>query len=112
MDIQPLKDAYWTIVTDCLERFHGYAPVAARTAALELRQAIEFPLPHEAPPGYDSELFYHAEPFYVACNMADRELDPDAYGPEYNAIVRRHYRAAEDQLQRQGGLLRPAYAGV
>jgi hypothetical protein len=105
VDVEPLKGAYWEIVTDCLEAFHGYEHAAACQAVCELRHAIEFPRPEDVPPGYHGELFFHNEPFYVACDVAGRELDPAAVAQEYDALVRYRYGPAEDQLLRQGGFL-------
>ena len=100
MDIEPLKDAYWAIVTDCLEQFHGYVPSAALALSLELRDVIESPRHQDAPPpGYDSALFYHGEPFYVACDLAARALDLERHRAAYDAVVAQRYSAAEALLR-------------
>jgi hypothetical protein len=101
VDIAPLKDAYWTIVTDCLERFHGYSPSAAVQLSLKLRDVIESPRHQDAPPpGYDSESFFHAEPFHVACDLAGRELDLTQHKAAYDALAAQRYFAAEELLRR------------
>jgi hypothetical protein len=96
VDLQALKEPYWAIVTDCLERFHSFSPWRALSASRNLRDVIESPRFQDAPPpGYSSELFYHSEPFYVACDIAERELDLDEHRAEYDELVRSRYAAAE-----------------
>jgi hypothetical protein len=96
VDLQPLKEAYWTIVTDCLERFHDFSHWEALSASRDLRDVIESPRYEDSPPpGYNSELFYHNEPFYVACDVAGRELNLDEHRAEYDELVRSRYAAAE-----------------
>ena len=109
MDVQPLKDAYWEIVADCLERFHGYSRPEARGAASALRRDLERPPTGEKLPPYGIELFYHEEPFHTACDIAGRELAPGAFDEEYAALLRERYRPAEEELIRRG-VLPPAIA--
>jgi hypothetical protein len=95
MDDELLKDAYWAIVTECLERFHDYRRSDAIAAAGDLRARIEHPAAEKnPPPGYDSRYFYHAEPFHVACDLAGRKLDVRERWAEYDVITDRHYAAA------------------
>jgi hypothetical protein len=99
MDVQPLKDAFWAIVTDCLERFHDFTPSAAMAESRALRAAIESPTLADAPPpGYDGDLIFHGEPFYVACDIAGRELRLDEHRTEYQVLLLRRYGAAEQRL--------------
>jgi hypothetical protein len=92
MDLEPLKDAFWGIVADCLQTFHGYSPEAARCRAEKLRESIENPPP---PFESDSELIYHDEPFYIANDLAQRELSVNDHRDEYDRIMNRHYGPAE-----------------
>jgi hypothetical protein len=93
MDSEPLKDAYWRIVADCLRLYHGYSADAACSAVLGLRQEVEHPI--DPPPGYMRDLFYHEEPFYVACDLARNELSLDAYAAVYMPMMRGRHAAAE-----------------
>lgn len=111
MDVQPLKDAYWEIVTDCLESFHGYSRQAAHEAAAGARGDLETSPTGGTLPPYDIELFYHEEPFYMACDIAGRELSARVHDREYHVLVRRRYDPAEEQLVR-AGVLPPSLAGV
>ena len=99
MDVEGLKDAFWQIVADCLEGFHGYEASAARHAALDLRNRVESPRHRDLPPqSYDGDLFYHGEPFYVTCDIAGRQLDLAAHRATYECIVADRYDAVEQRI--------------
>jgi hypothetical protein len=66
------KDAFWSVVEDCLKRFHDHGEARAHQSALDLRRQVESP-----PPGIDGELIYHDEPFYVACDLAGIHDNPE-----------------------------------
>jgi hypothetical protein len=106
-----LKDAYWEIVVDCLERFHGYSRSAAWEAASNLRSDLSSLPTGETLPPYDVELFYNEEPYYMACDIAGRDLPPGVHDREYQAVVRERYAPAEERLMRSG-VLPPLHAGV
>jgi hypothetical protein len=59
------KDAFWLAVEDCLIRFHQIDTLGAIHRARSARQAAE-----STPAGIDGDILYHAEPFYVACDIA------------------------------------------
>jgi hypothetical protein len=92
MDLEPLKNAFWAIVADCLETFHGYSPETARCRVQKFRERVENP---PAPFEEDGELIYHDEPFYIANDLAQRELPVNEHGDEYARIMARHYAPAE-----------------
>ena len=81
------KDAFWNVVEDTLVEIFGLPRHDAHQKSRDLRTRIELPLP-----GIDnlSEIFYHNEPFYIACDIAEKELDPVHFDPRYEAILKRH----------------------
>jgi hypothetical protein len=96
LDIEPLKDAFWAIVADCLRHFHGMDTLAAERAAASLRTRLETPSAHDEPPaGYDADILYHNEPFYMACDITGRELDLESRRAEYDRIAHVRYAVAE-----------------
>ncbi|MBB4635457.1 hypothetical protein [Longimicrobium terrae] len=96
MDIEPLKNAFWAIVVDCLVQFHGMPRGEATSAADALRARVGVPLPVAGPAApWESDLFYHNEPLYVADDIAGRDADATAIEAEYEAIQDRHYGPAE-----------------
>ena len=60
------EDVFWAVVRNCLRKFHKHGVISARRKTLKLRKAVE---------AKGSELFYHSEPFDVACDIAERQLD-------------------------------------
>ena len=112
METEPLKAAYWGIVTDCLVKFHGFAGPVAEAMVVDLRDLVESPRFHDAPPaGYDSDSFFHGEPFHVACDLAGRSLDLNEFLREYEPLLKGRYSAAETVWLRCGEPERVRYAG-
>jgi hypothetical protein len=79
------KPGYWAVVRDCLIQFHRLTRQAARDKCNELRGKIESP-----PPGYSSDLFYHNEPFDIACELAGHDLDFSKFCTQYEQILASH----------------------
>lgn len=63
------QDHFWSVVRQCIRKFHARRASSTLAAATRLRKKVNG-LPVE-----EMELFYHAEPFDVACNLADNPLD-------------------------------------
>ncbi len=83
---EPLRNAFWAAVADCLAEFHGRKLSEAKLAVFELRARAENP-----PDGLDSDLVYHAEPFDVACDLAGDRLDVAGRSAKYGEILERHF---------------------
>jgi hypothetical protein len=81
-----VKETFWDVVEECLIEIHGLSKPDAQTRSMDLRTRIESP-----PSGMSSDIFYHAEPFDVACDLAGRPLDLSQYRPQYDPIVGRHH---------------------
>lgn len=75
-------DAFWSVVERCLVQFHGLSEDDAHRRGQALRARIESP-----PIGTSGEIFYHAEPFDVACDLADEQRDLSRYRQQYDAIL-------------------------
>ena len=80
------KETFWKVVEECLIAFHSLAKSEAHRRTLNLRTRIE-----SAPAGMLSDIFYHAEPFDVACDIAGMPLDPAQYRQQYEPILHRHH---------------------
>jgi hypothetical protein len=63
------KDHFWSVVKECLVQFHDKPRAWSQKAANRLRAKTEAMAKEEM------ELFYHAEPFDVACSLAKHQLD-------------------------------------
>lgn len=79
------RDAFWRVVGACLVQFHKLSPQEAEGKTKEMRARIESP-----PVGMSSEIFYHAEPFDVACDIAKEKLDLSKYWKQYDSILGEH----------------------
>lgn len=80
------RNEFWKIVQECLIELHNLTQFDALQRSQDLRTKIEAP-----PPGLSSELFYHAEPFQVACDLAASQLDLTQYRAPYDAILSRYH---------------------
>ena len=63
------KDHFWSVVKECLVEFHQKPRAWSRTRSGRFRTRVETMPPEEM------ELFYHSEPFDVACRLAEEPLD-------------------------------------
>jgi hypothetical protein len=79
------KIEFWSVVRDCLVGIHRMSASDAEQKSKDLRRRIELP-----PPDISSEIFYHAEPFDVACDIAETYLDLQSYRDPYDQILARH----------------------
>lgn len=79
------KDEFWEIVGDCLVELHHLPVQAAQSRIHRLREQIE-----SAPRGISKSLFYHNEPFDVACDLAEHQLDFIAFRDQYEHLLNRH----------------------
>jgi hypothetical protein len=84
MDTQG-DNEYWCIVEDSLVELHRMTRAKAHSKVRKLRNEIDS-LESELERG----LFYHMEPFYVACALAGNELDFFEHRDAYIAISDRY----------------------
>jgi hypothetical protein len=70
---------FWRVLKKCLLEFHEASPTLLGKAR-QLRRRIE-----EAPIE-EIKLFFHAEPFHVACDLAHHQLDVKDYLERYLEI--------------------------
>ena len=80
-------ESFWQVVKACLAEFHGFSESEAEEAGIGLRERIESP-----PASMSSDVFYHAEPFDVACDLAGNPLplDHSDYRHAYDRILNKH----------------------
>lgn len=78
------RSEFWEVVRECLIELHGLSQFEALQRSHDLRKQIE------TPPGLNSDLFYHNEPFQVACDITGQQFDLAQYCARYEAILQRH----------------------
>jgi hypothetical protein len=71
------QDHFWGVVRQCIRRFHASCASLTLAKATRLRRKVS------GMPVDQMELFYHAEPFDVACNLAGNPLEVKDYLNEY-----------------------------
>jgi hypothetical protein len=74
------QDRFWSVVRQCIRKFHACCASSTLASATRLRKKVN------GMPVEQMELFYHAEPFDVACNLADNPLDVKDHLNEYLII--------------------------
>lgn len=74
------EEQFWSVVEACLREFHHQRPNSIAKGITKLHNQVK-----EMPP-QAIQLFYHAEPFDVACRVADKDLDVRDYLPRYLEI--------------------------
>ena len=74
------QDHFWSVVRQCIRRFHACCSSSTLAEATRLRKKVN------GMPVEQMELFYHAEPFDVACNLAGNTLDVKDHLDEYLEI--------------------------
>jgi hypothetical protein len=80
------KDEFWAVVEDCLVELHGLSRQVARQKSTDLRTRVELPQP-----GIINDIFYHAEPLYVAYDLAEEDLDDDPKAQkQYDTLLERY----------------------
>lgn len=76
------KVRFWYVVERCLEQFHALTPAASRQHCDQYRAVLD-----GAPSTVDTDLIYHADPFQVACDLNDKQLNVDQLRTEYDGLL-------------------------
>jgi hypothetical protein len=76
---QKAAESFWRVVEECLVKFHDWDSSQAAKKSWELRRRIEVPEWKSPikPEEYLSDIVHHAEPFDIACDLAEKPLDLD-----------------------------------
>ena len=84
---------FWAAVEDCLVDFHGFK----RDTAAEKVTTLWRQLPTGSDANCDlpsfADMIYHAEPWYIACNLAGRDLPLAHHQVEYGNVLRHNQLA-------------------
>lgn len=95
-------EAFWSVVAECLVRFHHKHPVIAAADVETFNARLE-----RAPAGVRADMVFHAEPFDVACTIAGNPLLVEDVRYDYERMVRSAFSAgAEPSVVRER---RPRY---
>ena len=83
-----LASHFWTAIEESLVQFHGLERhgTAQKVARLRLQLAEDAAL-DVGEPSFD-DLIYHAEPWYIACDLAGDELPLNGHRSAYVSLLR------------------------
>lgn len=83
--------SFWAAIEDCLLEFHhlGRGDAAEKVTGLWRRLSKCSSHPSDTPSFED--MIYHAEPWYIACNLAEKDVPlEEANRGAYQDILKRH----------------------
>jgi hypothetical protein len=83
------QEHFWSVVRCCVREFHPEHSSSVLSKVSRLRKKIE-QLPSE-----EMELFFHAEPFDVACRLAGRPLRVEDHLKRYLEIRDKDWNEAQ-----------------
>ena len=86
-------EAFWSVVADCLVRFHAYPSPLAQKKLAEYRTHLA-----EAPPGVRTDMVFHAEPFDIASRISGNELSRFDFEQEYAAMMDAAFAAPPESV--------------
>jgi hypothetical protein len=86
-------EAFWSVVAECLIRFHSYPVAQAAQEVAEFRAYLV-----EAPGGMRKGMVFHAEPFDVASRIADSSLPLSEVLEEYEMLMESAFPEASEPL--------------
>jgi hypothetical protein len=79
---------FWAAVEDCLVQFHQMERDAAAETVTSLWRRLPRGPASECEESSFEDMIYHAEPWYIACNLAGNELPLDQNRSRYEAVLK------------------------
>ena len=76
---------FWAAVEDCLVTFHQFRRCEAADKVTSLWRRLPAAV-EDSNPAF-SDMIYHAEPWQIACNLADREMAIGQRKKQYQALL-------------------------
>lgn len=91
---------FWAAVVDCLVEFHRLSPDAAQQKVADLKERLAS-LAAPATVGNDGresqlsyeDMIYHAEPWDIACNLANNPIRVGPHSTAYDRILQQNHLA-------------------
>src|SRR5271165_2793969 len=88
MDVPAVALNFWAAVEDCLVTFHHFPRNQAAETVAGLLQRLPTTI-DDGKPGLE-DMIYHAEPWQIACNLANEDFPVVEHQPEYQALLARN----------------------
>jgi hypothetical protein len=83
-----LAPHFWAAVEECLVTFHEVKPCEAAEQVTLLWRRLPVSV-DDAGPSF-ADMIYHAEPWQIACNLANEDLPVASYQAAYQALLVRN----------------------
>jgi hypothetical protein len=100
MVIAAIAPHFWSAVEDCLVTFHHLTRCEASETVTGLWRRLPLTL-DDSNPAF-SDMIYHAEPWQIACNLADNDLPIADHQPEYQTLLERNGLLSENPALHEG----------
>jgi len=91
---------FWAAVEDCLVKFHGISRGDAARRVTDfwrrlanLSQSSSDERDSQQIPYQFDDMIYHAQPWYIACNLAEKEIPIEPNQIAYEEILRQNHLA-------------------
>jgi len=85
--------SFWATVEDCLVEFHKFSTERSAEEVKDLWRRLRKVAPatpgEESVPAFD-DIIYHAEPWYIACNLAGQDLPLEPNRISYQSILEKN----------------------
>ena len=91
-----LETEFWAAVEDCLVRFHQFSEAEAKQKVrdlwrrlAQLQPSVPENVSRQETQRFD-DMIYHAEPWYIACNLAGADIPLEPNRTAYEQILKDH----------------------
>ncbi len=91
--MEQLAPVFWAAVEDCLVQFHRFSRSMAAEKVTDFRRRLEnISMPSTDEGGGEpdpalADMIYHAEPWYLACNLAGEDIPLEPNRNTYQEIL-------------------------
>lgn len=87
-----VAESFWAVVKECLIQFHGFSHVAAVARVADVRSRLDQLASSSSEEIKRGErtfdgMIYHEEPWYIACNLAGKEIPLTPNRAAYEQII-------------------------
>jgi hypothetical protein len=94
-----VQATFWGAVEDCLVLFHGFTADDAFVAVNGLKERLRSEAWLDASEPTAETMIYHAEPWYLACDLAKRDLDVTEHLALYQSVLAGYSRETQSRAR-------------
>lgn len=86
-----MASRFWGAVEDCLVEFHDLSRSDAAVLVTNLWRSLPTAVKEHQQPDSYAQMIYHAEPWYIACNIKGEEKSVTENKAAYDRILLRNH---------------------